>query len=1730
MASGSLAGPTARSGTETPQVSAPTRSALVDGEDQVSTAAAAVTVAATSATCTITISGPATVLIGLPIHLQATASCDIGTPEVQWRHRFGTTTFSTFKTYSTSMTADFPTTGIAPGNHQFIARVRSQGTTTSFASNILTVAVSNAPAACTAIALDSPADGAYVATGTAVAMGATATCPPGTGPEYQYWAKRPGDASWTVLTGWVTGGASFTPAAGSWLVSAVARSIGSIDAFQVQSAAAGVTVSDAPRAVDDTLVVDEDTAGTVNVLANDLDPNGDPLTATITAGPAAGTATIIAGVVSYTPADDYHGDDAITYEVSDGTGNTATATLHITVSSINDHPSAQHDFLTVPEDGTGSIDVVANDFDVDGDPLTVIEITEPEHGTATRTGNVVTYVPAPDFAGDDRFEYTVSDPSGLTSTASVFITVVSGNHAPVAAADAASLDEDTGATIDVVANDSDVDGDALAIASITQPAHGTAVIVDATHVGYTPAANYHGPDAFSYAIADGHGGEATAAIALVVAPVNDAPLATGDAASLAEDTAATVDVVANDLDVDGDDLAITAITQPAHGLATVVDGHRVLYVPAPDYHGPDAFSYTISDGHGGQATAELALEVASVNDLPVAAADAASLFEDTEVTIDLVGNDSDADGDALAIAAITQPAHGSAAIVDAHHVSYAPAANYHGADSFSYTVDDGHGGQATEAVALDVISVNDAPVAVADAASLDEDTQVTVDVAGNDSDVDGDALAIASITQPAHGAATVADATHVTYTPAANYHGPDAFSYTISDGHGGTATATLAFTVASVNDVPVVSAGAASTFDDTPVAITLAASDADGDALALSITAGPAHGTLGAIAGNRVVYTPAAGYAGPDALTFAASDGQASASATVAITVVRSVCGNGIREGVHEECDDGNAAPADGCESTCKLTCGSGTGADRASVDPVTGHCFAAYDGVLHSYQEAAALCTGVGGHLPTVTSASEDIAAFAAVRAGDTPWLGGDDLAVEGTFGWITGEPFAGYANFAAGKPDNAGNADCLQYRPDGTWTDASCAATTGTLCELELAAGTPAVATGGAGTRAVAAADFNGDGYLDVAAANGSASSVGILLGNGAGGLALQATYATGAGPSAIAIADLDRDGHPDLAILNATAGTATILRGSASGAFTAAGTVTLAAGAAALAIADFDLDGNPDLAVAATGALQVLHGNGSGGFSPLATVPFTGTPASLAAGDFDRDGLVDLAVATTGAVLVARGITPGTFAVSVSLASTSNRGMVAADLDGDGNLDLAVASGTSSVAVWFGTAAGLSGTPTALTVASTPLAVAAGDFDGDGATDLAALTAGTTTLLRRTGRSFTQLGAPVATGGSGATAVIAANLDGDAAQDVIVASATSSTAGLLLGGPGGFAGARALPASTGAIAASATVSADFNGDGLADLAIVDPSASKVSVLLQTAAGAMVPSATITLVSGAQPTYVVAADFNLDGKLDLATANVGFSSVSVLLGTGTGTFGSPVNTGVGSVPSRIAVGDLNGDTKPDLVVPTSSDTVAILLGTTGGHFGHFSDLAAGSAPSAAVVADFNGDSKKDIAVSTTGEASVKLLIGHGDATFDAASAFAVASAGKALAAGDLDGDGKLDLIATGTATSSVSILHGTGTGSFAAAVTVAAGSQPAAVAAVDLDGDTRLDLVVGNAGSNDVTLLHADGAGGFAATRVWVGAPLSWVCVADLDHDGHLDVAASTGNPFVTTLFSAR
>ena len=652
-----------------------------------------------------------------------------------------------------------------------------------------------------------------------------------------------------------------------------------------------ITITGLPIANDDTASLDEDGTVEIPVLANDSDPVGLGLQVVIASAPAHGTVFVTSDqTVVYTPAPaNYNGSDSFTYSVSDGNNGTATATVTITVTPVNDPPVAYADSATVAEDGTVDIAVLANDTDVENDVLTVTSVTQGAHGAVViNPDNTVKYTPAANYNGSDAFLYTVSDGNGGTATGTVTITVTSVNDAPVANADSATVAEDGTVNVAVLGNDTDVDGDTLSVSSVTQGAHGAVVINPDKTVKYTPAANYNGSDSFTYTVSDGNGGTATGTVTVTVTSVNDAPVANDDSATVAEDGMVNMAVLTNDTDPEGDTLTVTSVTQGAHGAVAINPDKTVKYTPAANYNGSDSFTYTVSDGNGGTATGTVTITVTSVNDAPVANADSATVAEDGTVNVAVLGNDTDADGDTLSVTAVTQGAHGAVAINPDKTVKYTPAANYNGSDSFTYTVSDGNGGSATATVTITVTSVNDAPVANADSATVAEDGTVNVAVLGNDTDADGDTLSVTAATQGAHGAVAINPDKTVKYTPAANYNGSDSFTYTVSDGNGGSATGTVTITVTSVNDAPVANADSATVAEDGTVNVAVLGSDTDpeGDTLTVSSVTQGAHGAVVINPDKTVKYTPSANYNGSDSFTYTVSDGNGgTATGTVTITV-----------------------------------------------------------------------------------------------------------------------------------------------------------------------------------------------------------------------------------------------------------------------------------------------------------------------------------------------------------------------------------------------------------------------------------------------------------------------------------------------------------------------------------------------------------------------------------------------------------------------------------------------------------------------------------------------------------------------------------------------------------------------------------------------------------------------------------------------------------------------------
>ena len=602
------------------------------------------------------------------------------------------------------------------------------------------------------------------------------------------------------------------------------------------------------------------------------------------------------------------GDYNVAARVSDNAGNLANASDPGSIdTTVNDAPVAADDSLMATEDTPvtyTAAQLLGNDSDVDGDSLTIASVSSGTGGTAElNPDGTVTFTPNADFNGDADFTYTVTDGDLTSNTATVTVDVAAVNDAPVAADDSLMATEDTPVTYtaaQLLGNDSDVDGDSLTIASVSSGTGGTAELNPDGTVTFTPNADFNGDADFTYTVTDGDLTSNTATVTVDVAAVNDAPVAADDSLMATEDTPVTytaAQLLGNDSDVDGDSLTIASVSSGTGGTAELNPDGTVTFTPNADFNGDADFTYTVTDGDLTSNTATVTVDVAAVNDAPVAADDSLMATEDTPVTYtaaQLLGNDSDVDGDSLTIASVSSGTGGTAELNPDGTVTFTPNADFNGDADFTYTVTDGDLTSNTATVTVDVAAVNDAPVAADDSLMATEDTPVTYTAAqllGNDSDVDGDSLTIASVSSGTGGTAELNPDGTVTFTPNADFNGDADFTYTVTDGDLTSNTATVTVDVAAVNDAPVAADDSLMATEDTPVTYTAAQllgndSDVDGDSLTIASVSSGTGGTAELNPDGTVTFTPNADFNGDADFTYTVTDGDlTSNTATVTVDV-----------------------------------------------------------------------------------------------------------------------------------------------------------------------------------------------------------------------------------------------------------------------------------------------------------------------------------------------------------------------------------------------------------------------------------------------------------------------------------------------------------------------------------------------------------------------------------------------------------------------------------------------------------------------------------------------------------------------------------------------------------------------------------------------------------------------------------------------------------------------------
>ncbi|MBF0158196.1 MAG: VCBS repeat-containing protein [Magnetococcales bacterium] len=1130
----------------------------------------------------------------------------------------------------------------------------------------------------------------------------------------------------------------------------------------------------------------------------------------------------------------------------------------------------------------------------------------------------------------------------------------------------------------------------------------------------------------------------------------------------------------------------------------------------------------------------------------------------------------------------------------------------------------GSSSRASQPMTIMIPTTNRAPTVSGLSRSMDEDNYSPLDLTFADfkaqfNDSDGDELSSIKITRlPSYGALRWYNGDAITaitlnqeiaisgieYVPHANWHGHDNFSWSGSDGQlDATHSATVDITVKPVGDTPALTNFSKTGPRNRAIPFTGhdfigQFSDVDGDSLArIRITQLPDSGSLTLagvavtinqeVAGSHIgdlVFTPVAEWEGLVSWRWQGFDGvNWSHDATIYLAV-----GTYTKPVLFEPffitsyvtgspqavvgADFNNDGKAD-------IACAN-TGSDGVSL--LFGDGLGGLTIVRHY---------AVGIRPRSIISADFNNDGKADIACANA---GSDDVSV------LLGDGQGGLTNahnYATGSlPYSVGSSD---FNGDGK-ADLICANGDDSNISVLLGDGQGGFSDAsnyavGVSPRSVTVADFNGDNKADIVCANATSDDISILLGNGQGGFANASSYAIGGTPFSVTSADFNSDGKADIVCTSSYKDEVLLLLGDGQGGFAVPRGYAVGDFPGSVISADFNSDGRADVFCVNEGSDDgaLLLGDGQGGFAVIHRYVVGDWPQSASSADFNSDGLTDIVVATnqrseeislllSGALdldtdsdsgpsdhdnithrtsgLTLRGVgTSGTTLVLFDDRNHSNRvdiGEVLATNHVTGTVwqsDVSLAPGTHAIR-FIETDGSSNHVPSSMlmvtvdTTITTPTDLDLADESDDGFANSDNITSHRVVTISGSG------------GEVGATLLLFDNRNSNNIPDfreylTTIQLATTSwttsidltpntnheiraiqtdTAGnrsevslpLMIVSvssiPANFAATRDY--AVGSYPVSVT-SADFNSDGKIDIACVNAGEDEVSLLLGDGQGGFSDARSYSV--DEWPISITSADLNGDGKTDIVCANEDDGNVSLLLGDGQGGFADVVSYDVGSLPQSVISADFNGDGKMDIACADSGDYgVSVLLGDGQGGLADAIDFVVGHKPLSITSADFNGDGKIDIACANANSDNVSLLFGDGQGGFSAIRNYAVGDAPVSITVADFNIDGKTDIVCANASSNSVSLLLGDGQGGFIPARNYAVGRSPQSVISVDFNGDGSSDIVCSNLDDDNVSLLLGDGQGGFADAHNYItGSGAYSVASADFNGDGTNDIVCANG-----------
>jgi len=675
-----------------------------------------------------------------------------------------------------------------------------------------------------------------------------------------------------------------------------------------------VTVTAAPTpptATADSMTVSNNGSSTVNLASNDVAGSAsiNPNSIVITSQPANGTITVgTNGNATYQHNGTNTTTDSFAYTIKDINGLTsAAASVQVTISAAAPQaPTAVNDTGSVTEGASVTLSILSNDIPPTGglDPASIVFVDLPTNGTIVKNANgTVSYSHTGNENTSDVFRYTVKGTNGIVSNeATVSITIVPVNDAPVANNDTAVGLFQGIANIPILSNDTDVDGniDVASVTIVSQPQHGTLQInnlngeVTYTHTGATNAS-----DSFTYRVKDTLG--LLSNIATVSITIQTPPNAQNDQLVVTKAGTTTIDVTANDTAPSGtlNKQSIVIRTQPVYGTLTLLGDGQIRYSHDGTNSTSDQFSYTIADSNTLLSnTATVSVSIQSPNVGPTANNDQATVAEGGTVNIPVLVNDTDPDNsiDTASVLIVNTPTHGTATLGVGGVVIYTHDGSNTTVDSFTYRVSDVSGspsGLATVSIAI--TPTNDPPVAQNDSAIVQSGTPKIINLAANDSGSDDglDLTSIEIVSQPSQGTLSVNNNGTVTYEHNGSTNLQDSFTYRIRDIAGAQSNiATVQLTIERTALPPLTAPDSATVDEGGTVNINVLANDTARDnpinAASVTVVTSPINGTVTVNSSGVIQYIHNGSETTADSFTYRVSDtaGLTSATTTVSLVVV----------------------------------------------------------------------------------------------------------------------------------------------------------------------------------------------------------------------------------------------------------------------------------------------------------------------------------------------------------------------------------------------------------------------------------------------------------------------------------------------------------------------------------------------------------------------------------------------------------------------------------------------------------------------------------------------------------------------------------------------------------------------------------------------------------------------------------------------------------------------------